>query len=58
MDNHTKIGSPDNYLINLNENYEVEYWSDKFGVKPEVLKKAVDKVGIVADDVQAYFSKK
>jgi len=58
MDNHTKIGSPDNYLINLNENYEVEYWSDKFGVKPEVLKKAVDKVGIVADDVQKYFSKK
>ncbi|MGF7040301.1 hypothetical protein M2273_003561 [Mucilaginibacter lappiensis] len=27
MDDKTKTGSPDRKLINLNENYEVEYWT-------------------------------
>jgi hypothetical protein len=31
--------------INLSEDYEARYWSDKFGVTPERLREAVQKVG-------------
>lgn len=41
MDNKNLTGSPDSKLINTEENYEVEYWSKKFGVSAEKLKSAV-----------------
>jgi hypothetical protein len=44
-DDKTKTGSPDSDLINTSENYEVEYWSKKFGVSAEELKAAVKAVG-------------
>ena len=31
--------------INVHEDYEVQYWSKKFGVTPEQLRKVVGKVG-------------
>jgi hypothetical protein len=57
MDDKTKTGSPDRDLINTNENYEVEYWSNKFGVTPEKLKSAVKAVGSSAKAVEAYLNK-
>jgi len=45
MDNRKKTGEPDSNLINTSENYEVEYWANKFGVRPERLKTAVRAVG-------------
>jgi Protein of unknown function (DUF3606) len=45
MDNKAKTGRPDRDLINVSENYEVEYWSKKFGVRAEQLKSAVRAVG-------------
>jgi hypothetical protein len=45
MDDKTKMGRTDSDLINISENYEVEYWSKKFGVRPEQLKTAVRAVG-------------
>ena len=44
-DDKTKTGSPDTDLINTSENYEVEYWSKKFGVSADELKAAVKAVG-------------
>jgi len=57
MDDKTKTGSPDRDLINTSENYEVEYWSKKFGVTPEKLKSAVKAVGSSAKAVEAYLNK-
>jgi hypothetical protein len=57
MDNKTKTGSPDRDLINTSENYEVEYWSNKFGVTPEQLKAAVKAVGNSAEAVKTHLDK-
>ena len=38
--------------INLSEDYEVRYWSQKFGVTPEQLRDAVQKVGNSAAAVE------
>ena len=57
MDDKTKIGSPDRDLINTSENYEVEYWSKKFGVTAEQLKAAVKAVGNSAEAVKTRLNK-
>ena len=56
-DNKKNIGNPDRSRINVNESYELNDWSRKFGVTPEQLKKAVKKVGSIASDVEAYLKK-
>lgn len=38
--------------VNIDQNYELQYWSQKFGVSPEQLKRVVDRVGPMADDVK------
>ena len=38
--------------VNVGEDYEVRYWTDKWSVTPEQLRAAVDKVGVMADDVE------
>jgi hypothetical protein len=45
MDNRGKKGQPDRSRINLNEDYEVKYWTKHLGVSREELAKAVEKVG-------------
>jgi len=57
MDNKAKVGTPDRELINVNEDYELQYWSEKFGVTREELKKAVAAVGTSVKKVQAYLDK-
>jgi hypothetical protein len=42
--------------INVNEDYELTYWSEKFGVSKEKLKEAVAKVGVSAKAVQEHLS--
>jgi hypothetical protein len=49
--------SPDSKRININESYEVQYWSKKFGVSATELKDAVDKAGTSAEAVKNYFGK-
>lgn len=55
MDNKKKIGSPDRDRINVNEDYEVQSWSKKFGVSATELKQAVKSAGTSASDVEKYF---
>jgi hypothetical protein len=57
MDDKTKIGSPDSKLINVNENYEVEYWTKELGITKDKLKEAVTAVGTSAAAVREYLKK-
>jgi hypothetical protein len=38
--------------VNVNESWEVDYWSKRFGVTPARLRRAVKKVGPLAKDVR------
>ena len=53
-DNKKIIGKPDRARINLSEKYEVQGWTKKFGVTPDELRVAVEKVGSMATDVEEY----
>lgn len=55
--NNNYTGSLDSDKVNIHENYEVEYWANKFGVKPEQLKNAVETVGTSATAVEQYLKK-
>jgi len=44
-DDRTKKGVQDRTRINTSEDYELRYWSEKFGVTQDRLKAAVTKVG-------------
>lgn len=50
-DDKTKTGKSDRDRINVNEDYELRQWCQKFGVTQAVLKAAVKKVGPMARDV-------
>ena len=52
MDNLTKRGQPDRSKINMNEDFEVKYWTKALGVDRETLQRAVDKVGNSAATVR------
>ena len=56
-DDLKKRGSPDRDRINVNEDYEVQDWSESLGVTPEELKKAVAAVGDRADAVRQHLGK-
>lgn len=51
-DDKTKTAPQDALRVNVNEDYEVQYWTKKFGCTPERLKAAVKKVGVMAKDVE------
>ena len=53
-DDKTKKDYRDKTRINMNEPYEVAYWSKKFKITPAKLKTAVKKVGHSAKKVDAY----
>ncbi len=57
MDNKSKTGRPDRDRINVNESYELQDWSKKFGVTPEELRKAVEAVGTSARDVERHLKR-
>jgi uncharacterized protein DUF3606 len=44
-DDKINRGQPDRSKINLNEPYEVQYWTRHLGVTREALAKVIDKVG-------------
>ncbi|MDP9077907.1 MAG: DUF3606 domain-containing protein [Bacteroidota bacterium] len=57
MDYKTYTHSTETDLIDASEYYEVEYWSNKFGVTPERLKSAIKAVGSSAKAVEAHLQK-
>lgn len=56
-DDKTKRGEPDRSRINVNEPYEVEYWTKKWGVTSQQLKDAVKAVGVEVEKVRAKLGK-
>ena len=50
-DDKKQTGGADRTRISLSEDYEVRDWSNKFGVSPDALRAAVQKVGNNAEDV-------
>ena len=53
-DNKTLRAPQDASRIAMGEDYEVEYWTGKFGVSKEKLQEAVDAVGNSADAVERH----
>jgi len=54
-DNRSNTGSPDRDRISTSEDYEVRYWSEKFGVSKEELTDAVKALGSNSPEkVEAY----
>jgi hypothetical protein len=51
-DDKTKTAPQDASKINIHEDYEVRYWTKRFGVTPEQLREAVAKVGTSAAAVE------
>ncbi len=53
-DNKSLRSPQDSSRIAMGEDYEVAYWTDKFGVSREQLQRAVDAVGNSADAVERH----
>lgn len=53
-DNTSLRGPQDSARIAMSEDYEVSYWTGKFGVSRERLQEAVDAVGNGAAAVEEY----
>jgi hypothetical protein len=51
-DDRKKRGVQDRHRISLREDYEVRYWSEKFGISKEELKRVVHEVGPSAHAVE------
>ena len=58
MDDKQKTGKGDDSRINVNESYELQYWSEKFDVSRDELRQAVEAVGTSAQEVEKYFQSK
>jgi uncharacterized protein DUF3606 len=56
-DDKTNRGEPDRSKINMNEDYEVKYWTQHLGTTREELQKVVDRVGNSAASVAKEFGK-
>jgi Protein of unknown function (DUF3606). len=57
-DDTGKRGPADRTRVNIHEAYEVEYWCGKFGCSKAELIAAVQKVGVMAADVEKELGKK
>jgi hypothetical protein len=49
-DDKTKVAQ-DRRRIDVHQDYELDYWTQKFGVSKDELKAAVQRVGTMSDDV-------
>jgi hypothetical protein len=53
-DNPNVRGDGDRKRINIDQDYEVRHWSEKFGVSANDLRQAVKSVGPMSDDVEQH----
>jgi hypothetical protein len=47
-----------NTRIDVNQSYQLAYWTDRFGISEEELIEAVRETGGLATNVEAYLSQK
>ena len=55
-DDVRKRGPEDRSRINVNEPWELKYWSKTLGITPDRLKEVVQQVGTRTEDVEQYLS--
>ncbi|RXR00842.1 DUF3606 domain-containing protein [Pseudoxanthomonas composti] len=56
-DDKAKTGAPDRDRINVNEDYELQYWTKALGVSADELREAVRAAGTSADAVRRHLGK-
>ena len=56
-DDLSKKGQQDRNRIDVSEEHELRYWTEKFHVSPDELRSAVQKVGPMVKDVQRHLGK-
>ena len=56
-DDTRKTGKADREHINVSQAYELADWARKLGVSRDELRKAVETVGPMADDVRRHLGK-
>jgi uncharacterized protein DUF3606 len=56
-DDLSKTGRQDDARINLDQDHELSYWSEKFGVSPDTVRAAVVKVGPQVKKVREYLQR-
>jgi hypothetical protein len=56
-DDLKQTGKPDDSRINVDQEHEVGYWSEKLGVSGEELRKAVQAAGPMVKDVQRHLNR-
>jgi len=53
-DDTTQRGPQDSSRVSTSEEYEVRYWTERFGVSHEQLQAAVDAVGNGAETIERH----
>ena len=54
-DDRSLRGGQDRLRVNMDQEYEARYWSNKFGVSQDDLRAAIAKVGPMASDLERHF---
>jgi len=57
-DNTADRGPQDRSRISLSQDFEVRYWSQRFGIDEQALREAVEDVGNSVQDVEQYLANK
>ena len=57
MDDSKIRGPQDRSRVNTEQDYEVRYWAQEFGVTEEQLRQAVQRVGASADKVREHLGR-
>jgi hypothetical protein len=56
-DDLKKTGRHDDERINVDQDHEVRYWAEKFGLSSQQLREAVDAAGPMVKDVQRHLNR-
>jgi hypothetical protein len=56
-DNKSKTGPADDQRINVHQEHEVRYWTQKLGCTKQQLVDAVSAAGVMVTDVQRHLGK-
>ena len=54
-DDRSIRGGQDRTRVNMDQDYEARYWSEKWGVSQEELRSAVKQVGPMVSDLEKHF---
>jgi hypothetical protein len=56
-DDRKQTGKSDDSRIDVNQDHELRYWSEKFGVSRDELRTAVQAAGPMVKDVQRHLNR-